>query len=60
MALNVRRSCADLACQSGTLTERLGSGALRVVGAVYDLESGRVEIVADARTNAEPLSGVSG
>ncbi len=60
LALNVRQSCADLGRESRALAERLGSGALKVVGAVYDLESERVELVADARTSAEPVSGVSG
>lgn len=45
VALNVRQSCADLGRESNPLAERLDSGALRIVGAVYDLESGRVELV---------------
>lgn len=60
VALNVRQSCADLGRESPALAERLGSGALRVVGAVYDLESGRVEFVHDMGMSAETVSGVSG
>ncbi len=44
-ALNVRQSCEDLARDSDILAQRLGSGALRVVGAVYDLETGGVELI---------------
>ena len=60
VALNVRQSCTDLGRESPALAERLGSGALRVVGAVYDLESGRVEFVDDVNMSVEALSGVSG
>ncbi len=48
VVLNVRQSCADLGRESPVLAEQLASGALKVVGAVYDLESGRVEFVHDA------------
>ena len=60
VALNVRQSCADLGRESPALAERLGSGVLRVVGAVYDLESGRVEFIDDASMSAEPVGDVSG
>lgn len=60
VALNVRQSCADLARESSALAERLRSGALRVVGAVYDIESGTAEFFDDPRTGAEAESGVSG
>ncbi len=56
VVLNVRQACADLGRESPVLAERLGSGALRVVGAVYDLESGRVEFVDDAGMNVEAVS----
>jgi carbonic anhydrase len=56
VALNVRQACADLGRESPVLADRLGSGSLRVVGAVYDLESGRVEFVDDADVNVEAVS----
>ncbi len=59
VALNVRQSCADLGRESPVLAEQFDSGALRVVGAVYDLESGRVEFVDDVGMSAEAVSGVS-
>ena len=59
VALNVRQSCADLRRESTALAERLRSRALRVVGAVYDLASGRVDLVDDTRTSAEAVSGAS-
>jgi carbonic anhydrase len=52
--LNVRHSCAELARLSSILAERLGSGALSVVGAVYDLDSGRVDFVDGTSTAEEP------
>jgi carbonic anhydrase len=45
VALNVRQSCEDLLHESTTLAERVRTGALSVVGGVYDLESGRVRLV---------------
>ncbi len=57
--LNVGQSRADLGCESSILAERIGSGDLKVVGAVYELESGRVEFVADVPHEREPMSGVS-
>lgn len=56
--LNVNQSHADLGCESSILAERIGSGDLKVVGAVYELESGRVEFVADAPHETKPMSGV--
>jgi carbonic anhydrase len=50
---NVRQSCADIRSESTTLAELIRSHALRVVGAVYDVESGRVEFVDDMRAPAE-------
>jgi carbonic anhydrase len=54
VALNVRQACADVVCESVALAERIRSGALRVVGAVYDLGSGRVEIIEDAARARAP------
>jgi carbonic anhydrase len=52
VVLNVRQSCSDLGHPSGTLAELLASGTLRVVGAVYHLDSGEVESVEDLRDAA--------
>lgn len=60
VALNVGQSRADLGRESSILAERLGSGELKVVGAVYELESGRVEFLADAPHERVPMSGVPG
>ncbi len=60
VALNVRQSLADLGRESSILAERLSSGDLMVAGAVYALESGRVEFLADVPHEREPLSGVLG
>lgn len=40
---NVFQTIGDLIRQSPTITERVNNGQLRVVGAVYDLNSGRID-----------------
>ena len=40
---NVRRSMADLLRSSDTIRRRAETGELQIVGAVYDVETGRVE-----------------
>ncbi|MEQ8770883.1 MAG: carbonic anhydrase family protein [Phycisphaerales bacterium] len=39
---NVRRTVADIQSRSPVIADRVASGQLKVVGAVYDLETGRV------------------
>jgi carbonic anhydrase len=48
VALNVRQACLDLGDASSTLAAPLDSGTLKIVGAVYHLDSGEVEFVDDA------------
>lgn len=43
--LNVRGACDDLVKQSPVLASRVRSGKLLVVGSVYDLKTGRVEVL---------------
>ena len=59
VALNVLQSCEDLRVESPILAELLRSGALRVVGAVYDVESRRVELVDDTRPSPTAVRGAS-
>ncbi len=39
---NVRRTVADIQSRSAVIAERVANGQLKVVGAVYDLDTGRV------------------
>ena len=55
VVLNVRQSCLDLGSTSSILAEPLGSGTLKIMGAVYHLDSGEVEFVDDATDSADGI-----
>ncbi len=54
---NVLRTVREIVLQSSTIRKLVREGRIAVVGAMYDVQSGTLELLADAPSGIEPVGG---